>query len=46
MMTSMRNKAAELGATGIIMGNIDEPSAGAKVAGLSSVSGRNEKGNR
>jgi hypothetical protein len=32
MMTSMRNKAAEVGATGIIMGNIDEPSAGAKVA--------------
>jgi hypothetical protein len=32
MMTSMRNKAAELGATGIIMGNINEASAGAKVA--------------
>jgi len=32
MMKSMRQKAAEVGATGIIMGNIDEPGAGAKVA--------------
>lgn len=32
MMTSMRKKAASLGANGIIMGNIDEPGAGAKVA--------------
>lgn len=32
MMTSMRKKAAEVGATGIIMGNIDEAGAGAKVA--------------
>jgi hypothetical protein len=32
MMTSMRKKAAEVGANGIIMGNIDEPGAGAKVA--------------
>lgn len=32
MMKSMRKKAAEVGATGIIMTNIDEPSAGAKVA--------------
>ena len=32
MMTSMRQAAAKLGATGVIMGNIDEPSAGAKVA--------------
>jgi hypothetical protein len=32
MMKSMRKKAAEVGANGIIMGNIDEPSAGAKVA--------------
>lgn len=32
MTGSMRKKAAELGANGIIMGNIDEPSAGAKVA--------------
>lgn len=32
MMKSMRRKAADVGANGIIMGNIDEPSAGAKVA--------------
>jgi hypothetical protein len=32
MTGSMRKKAAEVGANGIIMGNIDEPSAGAKVA--------------
>ena len=32
MMKSMRKKAADVGANGIIMGNIDEPSAGAKVA--------------
>jgi hypothetical protein len=32
MMKSMREKAADVGANGIIMGNIDEPSAGAKVA--------------
>lgn len=32
MMKSMRKKAAEAGANGIIMGNIDEPGAGAKVA--------------
>ena len=32
MITSMRKKAAEVGANGIIMGNIDEPGAGAKVA--------------
>ena len=32
MMKSMRKKAADVGANGIIMGNIDEPGAGAKVA--------------
>jgi hypothetical protein len=32
MMTSMRKKAASIGANGIIMGNINEPGAGAKVA--------------
>ena len=32
MMKSMRKKAADVGANGIIMGSIDEPSAGAKVA--------------
>jgi len=33
MMKSMRKKAADIGANGIIMSGIDEPSAGAKVAG-------------
>lgn len=32
MMKSMREKASEVGATGVIMGNIDEAGAGAKVA--------------
>lgn len=32
MMKSMRKKAADVGANGIIMGQIDEPGAGAKVA--------------
>lgn len=32
MMKSMRNKAAEVGANGVIMDRIDEPGAGAKVA--------------
>ena len=32
MMKSMRKKAAGVGANGIIMGSIDEPGAGAKVA--------------
>jgi hypothetical protein len=32
MMTSMRKKAADVGANGIILDRIDEPGAGAKVA--------------
>ena len=32
MMKSMREKAADVGANGIIMGNIDEPGAATKVA--------------
>ncbi len=32
MIASMRKKAAETGANGIILGNIDEASAAAKVA--------------
>ena len=32
MMKSMRKKASDVGANGIIMSGIDEPSAGAKVA--------------
>ena len=44
MMTSMRKKAAEVGATGIIMGNIDEPGAGAKVMGAVFGTGTERKG--
>ncbi len=33
MIKSQRGKAAQMGANGIILGGIDEPSAGAKVAG-------------
>lgn len=33
MIESMRNKAAEIGATGVILNEIAEPGAGAKVAG-------------
>lgn len=44
MMKSMRQKAAEVGATGIILGNIDEPSAGAKVAGAVLGTGTIRKG--
>ncbi|MDQ6689117.1 MAG: hypothetical protein M3Z18_01255 [Gemmatimonadota bacterium] len=44
MMKSMRKKAAEVGATGIIMGNIDEPGAGAKVVGAIFGTGTERKG--
>lgn len=44
MMKSMRKKAAEVGANGIIMGNIDEPGAGAKVAGAFLGTGTERKG--
>jgi len=44
MMKSMRQKAAEVGATGIIMGNIDEPGAGAKVVGAIFGTGTERKG--
>jgi hypothetical protein len=44
MMKSMRQKAAEVGATGIIMGNIDEPGAGAKVMGAVFGTGTERKG--
>ena len=44
MMKSMRQKAAEVGATGIIMGNIDEPGAGAKVMGAVFGTGTQRKG--
>lgn len=44
MMKSMRQKAAEVGATGIIMGAINEPGAGAKVAGAFLGTGTERKG--
>ncbi len=44
MMKSMRQKAAEVGANGIIMGNIDEPSTGAKIAGAIFGTGAERKG--
>jgi len=44
MMKSMRKKAAEVGANGIIMGNIDEPGAGAKVAAAVFGTGAERKG--
>ena len=44
MMKSMRQKAAEVGANGIIMGAINEPGAGAKVAGAFLGTGTERKG--
>jgi len=44
MMKSMRKKAAEVGANGIILDRIDEPGAGAKVAGAIFGVGTERKG--
>ena len=44
MMKSMRKKAASVGATGIILSGIDEPGAGAKVAGAIFGTGADRKG--
>ncbi len=44
MVTSMRNKAASLGANGIILDAISEPSAGAKIAGAFFGTGSQRKG--
>jgi hypothetical protein len=44
MMESMRKKAAELGANGIILDNIDEPSALTKVIGHVAKTGTQRKG--
>ncbi|MBU6367699.1 MAG: hypothetical protein KJT01_15905 [Gemmatimonadetes bacterium] len=44
MLGSLRKKAAELGANGIILENIAEPSAGAKVAGAFLGTGAQRKG--
>lgn len=44
MMKSMRKKAADVGANGIIMGDINEPGAGAKVVGAFLGTGTERKG--
>jgi hypothetical protein len=44
MMESMRDKAAEVGANGIILENIDEPSALTKVIGAVAKTGTVRKG--
>lgn len=44
MLKSMRKKAAAVGANGIIMGSINEPSAGAKIAGAVFGTGAERKG--
>lgn len=44
MMKSQRQKAAGIGATGIILGGIDEPGAGAKVVGAFLGTGTERKG--
>jgi hypothetical protein len=44
MIKSMRKKAAELGATGIILNYIDEPSALTKVVGAVAKTGTERKG--
>ena len=44
MMESMRNKAAEVGANGVILENIDEPSALTKVIGAVAKTGTTRKG--
>ncbi len=44
MITSMRKKAAEVGANGIIMGSIDERGAGAKIASALLGTGTERKG--
>lgn len=44
MFESMREKAAELGANGIILDNIDEPSALTKVIGTVAKTGTQRKG--
>ena len=44
MIKSMRKKAAELGANGIIFNGIDEPSALSKVAGAVAKTGTERKG--
>jgi hypothetical protein len=45
MISSMRDKAAEVGANGIILSKIDEPSALTKVIGQVAKTGSQRKGN-
>jgi hypothetical protein len=45
MIESMRDKAAEVGANGIILKGIDEPSALTKVIGQVAQTGSQRKGN-
>lgn len=45
MLTAMRKKAGELGANGILLPRIDEPSAGAKVAAAFLKTDTERKGN-
>jgi hypothetical protein len=45
MIASMRDKAAEVGANGIILSRIDEPSALTKVIGQVAKTGSQRKGN-
>lgn len=44
MIESMRKKAGEMGANAILMPDIDEPSAGAKIAGAVFGTGANRQG--
>ena len=44
MMESMRKKAGEMGANAILMPDIEEPSAGAKIAGAVFGTGANRQG--
>lgn len=44
MYDSMRKKAAQLGANGIILGNITEPNAGTKIVGALFGTGAERKG--
>ncbi|GIW53285.1 MAG: hypothetical protein KatS3mg081_2640 [Gemmatimonadales bacterium] len=45
MLNAMRKKAGQLGANAILMPQIQEPSAGAKVAGAILLTGTERKGN-
>ena len=44
MMNSQRQKAAQVGANGVVLGKVNEPGAGAKVAGAFLGTGTNRNG--